>query len=141
MNRRMVGIDMALTEWVYNNNTGVLVELPTPLAELDLKSGKAWHGPFDSEQAGLDYYNANKQPGWKAPTNNLGQIIKNAGSSITSTVTGAVGNAVTGSIADKFSAWFIRVGEVLLGLILIGVGIAKLTGTTNLIAKTVKAAI
>jgi hypothetical protein len=33
----------------------------------------------------------------------------------------------------------LRVGEVLLGIVLIGVGIAKITGATNLVASAVKA--
>jgi hypothetical protein len=35
----------------------------------------------------------------------------------------------------------LRVGEVLLGIVLVGVGIAKLTGTTNFVATAVKAKI
>ena len=35
----------------------------------------------------------------------------------------------------------LRVGEVLLGIVLVGVGIAKLTGTTNAVASIVKARI
>lgn len=34
--------------------------------------------------------------------------------------------------------WFIRIGEILLGLVLVGVGIARLTGAQNAISKIVK---
>jgi hypothetical protein len=35
-------------------------------------------------------------------------------------------------------AWFLRVGEILLGLVLIGVGVARITGAQNAISKIVK---
>lgn len=35
----------------------------------------------------------------------------------------------------------LRIGEVLLGIVLVGVGVAKLTGTTNFVASAVKARI
>lgn len=120
------------TKWYYNSNTGYITELPIPLGDAELHSGLGWHGPFDTHQAAVDYYNANKDanPGWKAPTSNVGQTIGNAGD----------------SAVDKFKglnldAWFIRIGEVLLGLVLVGVGIAKLTGTTNVISSAIKAKI
>ena len=34
-----------------------------------------------------------------------------------------------------FGNWILRIGEIVLGIVLIGVGIAKLTGTDNTIAK------
>lgn len=36
------------------------------------------------------------------------------------------------------SGWFLRVGEVLLGLVLIGVGIARITGAQNAVSAVVK---
>jgi hypothetical protein len=36
---------------------------------------------------------------------------------------------------------FLRIGEVVLGVVLVGVGVAKLTGATNLISSAVKAKI
>lgn len=125
----------SLTEWIYNSNTGVIVHLPTPFAEAELHSGLGWHGPFDSEQAAVEYYNANKgaNPGWKAPTSSVGQAIENA------TESGV--QRVTGTDKINYEVWFLRIGEILLGIVLIGVAIAKLSGTTNIIAKAVKARI
>lgn len=56
----------------------------------------------------------------------------------------AIGQAV--SSLDPFKGLnlgniMLRVGEVLLGIVLVGVGIAKLTGTTNFVASAVKARI
>lgn len=36
------------------------------------------------------------------------------------------------------SSWFVRVGEILLGLMLIGVGLARVTGTANFISDVLK---
>jgi hypothetical protein len=36
--------------------------------------------------------------------------------------------------------WILRIGEILLGVVLIGVGVAKLTGTTNAVAGAAKTA-
>lgn len=128
-----------LLVYIYNHNTGMVIRVPKPIADLELKFA-AWHGPFNSQDAAVAWYNANKQNNWKAPTNELGQVLQNAEATIAETVTGAAKDAITPNL-DKFGPWFIRIGEVLLGLVLIGVGLAKLTGTTNLIAKTAKAVI
>ncbi len=39
----------------------------------------------------------------------------------------------------NLGSWFLRVGEILLGLVLIGVGVARITGVQNAISKVVKA--
>jgi hypothetical protein len=38
----------------------------------------------------------------------------------------------------NLQSWLIRIGEILLGLVLIGVSLAKLTGTSNVISKALK---
>jgi hypothetical protein len=67
-------------------------------------------------------------------------------SSVTSRVTQAGGNTA-GSLGLDPTQWFhglnlggilLRVGEVLLGIVLVGVGVAKLTGTTNFVATALK---
>lgn len=35
-------------------------------------------------------------------------------------------------------SWFIRIGEILLGIVLVGVGVARITGAQNAISKIVK---
>jgi hypothetical protein len=41
----------------------------------------------------------------------------------------------------NLGSWFLRIGEILLGLVLVGVGVAKLTGASNFISSAVKAKI
>jgi hypothetical protein len=38
----------------------------------------------------------------------------------------------------NLGSWFLRIGEILLGLVLIGVGVARITGAQNAISKIVK---
>lgn len=121
--------------WIYNSNTGVILDIPQPFAQFELSSGLGWHGPFDSHEAAVQYYEANKgqNPGWKAPTSNVGTAIANA------TESGI--QRVTGTDKINWDVWFLRIGEVILGVVLIAVGLAKLTGTSNAIAKAVKVAL
>jgi hypothetical protein len=125
--------------WYYNSNSGAVQEAPDAVAFLSLHAGVGYHGPFPTKQAALDYYTNNKaaNPGWKAPTGLAGNIA-NAVSSSAGKVKDAIGDPL-----GKFNlaGWFIRVGEILLGLILVGVGVAKLTGTSNVVSQLVKAKI
>lgn len=47
-------------------------------------------------------------------------------------------NAINTLGGFNLTSWFLRIGEILLGLVLIGVGIARLTGAQNAISKVVK---
>lgn len=38
----------------------------------------------------------------------------------------------------NLGSWFLRIGEILLGLVLVGVGVARITGAQNVISKAVK---
>lgn len=38
----------------------------------------------------------------------------------------------------NLASWFLRIGEILLGLVLIGVGVARITGAQNAISKVVR---
>lgn len=126
--------------WLYNSNTGVVYELPSYMAAAELSSGLGWHGPFNTHDDAITYYNNNaaKNPGWKAPVGatDIGAQLGNAGTS-------AGQAAVKVATQDTFKGlnlqtWFIRIGEILLGVILIGVGLAKLTGTSNVISSLAK---
>lgn len=124
-------------KWYYNSRSGVVASYNEVTMWPSLHAGTGWHGPFDTKQATLDYYTANKpmNPGWKAPT----ESIKQGASQLAETGVQAVGlGALTN---ENITTWFIRIGEVLLGIVLLGVGVAKLTGTTNTVAKFVKAKI
>jgi hypothetical protein len=48
-----------------------------------------------------------------------------------------LGIATSGANAN-ITAWFIRIGEVALGIVLIAVGVAKLTGASNVVTKAMK---
>lgn len=56
-------------------------------------------------------------------------------------------NSILGGIKDaaglnaNITTWFIRVGEVVLGIVLVAIGVAKLTGVQNTIAKVAKVAL
>lgn len=127
-------------KWYYNSDTGsvALRVIADPLNH----AGVGWHGPFDTEQQALDYYQSNKgsNPGWHEPTDSLWQQFKNT---ITSNpIEKAKDNTAKAldklnpvnkltDLENQIKPWAIRISEVLLGLLLIGVGIAKLTGKSN----------
>ena len=56
-------------------------------------------------------------------------------------------NSIIGGLKDaaglnaNITTWFIRVGEVVLGIVLVAIGVAKLTGVQNSIAKVAKVAL
>lgn len=126
---------MPSIKWYYNSRTGMVIQRLDSAMAFDLHTGQGWHGPFDSKQAAFDYYNANKAKniGWRKPLD-LPELPGTTTPSLPDTpeVKDFIGGLDLGN-------WFIRIGEILLGLILVGVGVAKLTGTTNAIASAVKA--
>lgn len=119
--------------WIYNSNTGVIIRLPWGPAQVQLKSGLGWHGLFDSKEEAIAFYERGKaaNPGWKAPTGSISGAVGNAADSAGERITDAYKGINLGG-------WVIRIGEIVLGIVLIGVGVAKLTGTTNLVAKALK---
>lgn len=38
----------------------------------------------------------------------------------------------------NLASWFLRIGEILLGIVLVGVGVARITGAQNAVSKIVK---
>jgi hypothetical protein len=124
-------------KWYYNSNTGA-VEAHYPETFFEVHIGIGWHGPFNSQQEALNYYNQNKaaNPGWHAPSGLAQQITE-----IPSTLGKEAGNAVGGSSGVfhgiNLESWFLRIGEVLIGVVLIGVALAHLTGTSNVVSKAV----
>lgn len=130
-----------LVVWLYNSNTGVIYEFPNwGIAQLELSAGLGWHGPFNSHDEALKYYNDNaaKNPGWAKPVGatDIGGQISNAGGSAASDVANAVTKDTFHGV--NLGVWFIRIGEIILGIVLIGVGLAKLTGTSNVISSLAK---
>lgn len=126
-------------KWYYNSRSGAVQHKAENVMWLDLHAGEGWHGPFDTNQAALDYYTQNKanNPGWKAPSGLLENITNATGvTSATDTIKSGLGLNDT-----NIRSWLIRIGEIVLGIVLIGIGMAKLTGTTNVIAKAAKASL
>jgi hypothetical protein len=65
----------------------------------------------------------------------------------TATATNQIGQGATNGLENiskdilggfNLGSWFMRIGEILLGLVLIGVGVARITGAQNIISKAVK---
>lgn len=119
--------------WYYNSRTGSVAQEDEKLMYPWLKLGIGWHGPFQTKQAALDYYDKGKaaNPGWKKPTESL------AGDLLDPLIPDKAPSLPSLSDAD-IRSWLIRIGEILLGVVLVGVGVAKLTGSSNPVAKLVK---
>jgi hypothetical protein len=47
-------------------------------------------------------------------------------------------NAIDTLGGFNLSSWFLRIGEILLGLVLVGVGVARITGVQNAVSKIVR---
>jgi len=101
-------------------------------AEKTLAEASVWPGKlyfFTSENAAKAYAQSKGHPAITSPASKLGgQKALDIGSQA---VTDALGGFNVGN-------WFLRIGEILLGLVLVGVGIARLTGAQNAISKIVK---
>ena len=131
-------------DFIYNSRTGAVQQYPSPIAAASVKSGTGWHGPFKTEADAVAFYERNKtaNPDWKAPTDflgNLGNVPGAVGSQVDAATEGVKG--IFGLSDDDIRSWLIRIGEIVLGIVLVAVGVAKLTGTTNAIAGVVKARI
>jgi hypothetical protein len=126
------------SDWFYNHTSGEILQKIKITLGFTEPDKKYWHGPFASEEAATQFYidNRTAHPEWKEPTTNFWKARSNE-------VQGDVAKATNDILFGGVNAqnWFIRVGEILLGIVLIGVGVAKLTGTTNAISKIVKARI
>lgn len=127
-------------KWYYNDDSGRIGNEEEWIMWPQLKAGLGWHGPFNTKDETIAYYQRMKptHADWAEPTEDLGKATGNlAGGAATETAD------FLGFGGGQINAqnWFIRIGEILLGIVLIGVGVAKLTGTTNAISSLVKARI
>jgi hypothetical protein len=128
-----------MAEWFYNSDSGAIDSQSgvvqwfndhTGVNDLNTKF-LAWHGPFGTKEEAFKYYTDNKaaHPDWKEPTDSAFKQFSNVVGA--SDAIGLNGNINAGN-------WIIRVSEILLGIVLIGVGLAKLTGTTNVVSRFAK---
>ena len=122
--------------WIYNDRTGQINNVPIPLALALTRLNIGWHGPFGTKEQALAFYNDGKatHPGWKAPTG-LSEQLSDAAGNIQDRIEQDVFHGI-----DLQSA-ILRIAEIMLGIVLVAVGIAKLTGASNQISKLVKVAI
>lgn len=139
-------------DWYYNRVTGNITQYFGGEATLLLATG-IWKGPFASKQAAIDFYNENKSahPDYAPPTEPY-DIPAQIGNTVTGANTAAkaqAGNVVSqatnqifGSAVDPntIQSWIIRIGEILLGLVLIGVGVAGWDHVKSAVKTTAKAA-
>lgn len=77
-------------------------------------------------------------PVYDAAGNLIGHF--GAGGKLVKAAEGAAGSVGKTAFQDvlknfPFENWILRIGEILLGIVLIGVGVAKLTGTDNFVMK------
>jgi len=96
--------------------------------QIRAKYGSAVSGPYPT-QAAAEAAAHTRSGGFPGPS-----IPGNPGSAIGLGVSNLFHGLDLGNI-------LLRIGEVLLGIVLVGVGVAKLTGTTNFVASAVKAKI
>lgn len=95
------------------NSVNILQKAIVNSAEADYKAAKA----------------AGQQPG--GPQSNLGKAITDPGGFLAGTAKSELAHGF------NWSNWLLRGGEILLGLVLIGVGLAHITGQENTISKAV----
>lgn len=126
-----------LLVWTYNPSDGALIPMPTAIAVVSVKT-LGWKGPFKTEKDARDFYEKNKaaNPKWKEPTKDPIDVALNTPDAVTGGV--KVPSIGSGLSNIDIQSWLIRIGEILLGIVLIGVGVAKLTNTPNVISKAVK---
>ncbi|HEV2244907.1 MAG TPA: hypothetical protein VGR98_27985 [Streptosporangiaceae bacterium] len=119
--------------WFYNSHTGqVILDTDAITAAGDMlrtKTGTGWH--YYASQ--IDMLNAIQANNWPPPQyqNSIGQNIANA----PKIAGGVLGNLFSLSGGPFSANFWIRAGEVVLGLILLAVGVAKLTGAVPLATK------
>ncbi len=128
-------------KWFYNSRTGLVQELPVPVGDVELHLGLGWHGPFDTQQKAIDFYNAGKaaNPGWQAPTDNFGQLLGNATSAVTKPITDVTSGiaAFTNTVVKLVP----RILEAAVGIVLLAIAanvILKQTTGVDVVGTGVK---
>lgn len=125
--------------YIYNHNTGSVNWLPGPAASAYVTAGQAlgWHGPFDTTDAVQQFYDSQKtaHKDWKAPTDLRGVLV-NGVSDVTGLPVNA--NGLLGLPNIQWDTWFLRIGEILIGLVLLGVGVAHLSGNKDIVVRMLR---
>lgn len=124
-----------MAKFYYNDKSGLIGD-DAWYNRLWLSEKFGWHGPFNTKEELYKFYADNRaaHPSWKEPTDDgwkaYKQTIESGASSVTEDVLGTNGL--------QAQNWFIRIGEIVLGIVLIGIGVAKLTGAANVVSKALK---
>lgn len=125
-------------KWYYNDITGAVVQMPSWSPSLLIPG---WHGAFNTKEEALAFYNQQKadHPQWQEPTGilgNIGNVIDapQVGRTLASDTKENIIETVIGKW--HLDRLLLQAAEIILGTVLIGVGIAKLTGTTNFVVNT-----
>jgi hypothetical protein len=132
--------------WYINSDSGELTHATGFLgwlASIDAKLPLDWYG-FKTR---ADAVSAAAIEGWPAPTTSTVTGLKNAAKDQASDAEKAASSTVPGlsqiggffSRLSQANTW-IRLGEVLLGLVLIAIGLARMTNAIPLATKVAKAA-
>lgn len=139
-------------DWYYNSYLGEITQMIGPWAAITVHSGIGWHGPFANEDAARKFYEDGKaaNPGWKSPVSNtnvvgiagnvassVGDIPGEAASAIKNAEASAA-KAALSPLQEELKLWAVRISEILLGLVLIGVGLAAVTGQANTISRFIQ---
>lgn len=124
--------DVKMEWWVIaevssSNPSGSLVVVQGNALQIRAKYGNTARGPFPTQAAAEAA--AQQGGGFPGPA-----IPGNPGKAIGQAVSGL--NPFHGLNLEN---WVLRIGELALGIVLVAVGIAKLTGTTNFVASALKA--
>jgi|ERR1035437_3630369 hypothetical protein len=115
----------------------------------------AWvgNGSYQGWQVVMGPFNTQAQAQSASPSGGLSYLglltqvaantIMHQASNYPATSASAVNTAITSNPLDvighfNLGGWFLRVGEVLIGLVLIGVGVARMTGAQNIISSALK---
>lgn len=121
--------------WFYNSHTGQVIEDTDAITAagdmLRTKTGTGWHY-YPSQ---IDMLNAIQANNWPPPQyqNSIGQNIANAPKQVP-----GLGNLFSLSGGPFSANFWIRAGEVILGLILLAIGVARLTGAVPLATKVAR---
>jgi hypothetical protein len=124
---------MAQKTWFYNEKSGRIIHEGNTLLAAVQEQLPLWHA-FNTK-AEAEAYKAAHPPSWPI----LGQAADAAGSAVTAGVKGVDVGGFLSALANP-NTW-LRVGEVALGLILIAVGLAKMTSAIPAVNKIARLAI
>lgn len=133
--------------WFYNSYSGELTSASGPLAlayQVAIHTGTGWHQlriPATDTAAQAAAAASSEVPGGAPPTTSL---TKGLGTAATSGITGLASSAAGSVVSDTLKPLFqgnlwLRILEVALGVVLVAVGLAKITHAVPVATKIAEA--